>query len=230
MGDCHIQWKAKVMATYLVIDNVVGYMYYITMKLKLYPEWYLQKVKEKIETSYLVADNGCWEWQKSRSSFGHGKTTLKCGSVNGKLDTFAHRVYYQLVKGFIPDSTVVHHKCENPCCINPNHLVAVSQKQNNIYSKTSITSINALKEKCDNGHDFTPENTGRYVKNNWRYCRICSRTRTNKQLRTRTLKNNSLGLNSKGLPFKRKSDILRSKAWDAKNRKLADIPSRVNGV
>lgn len=68
---------------------------------------------------------GCWEWQKSLSKEGgyggvrHNKTRWK-----------AHRLAYFLVHGEIPKRRVLCHTCDNPPCINPEHLFPGTQKDN----------------------------------------------------------------------------------------------------
>ena len=163
------------------------------------PKWYLMKLKEDIESSYKVTSNGCWEWQKSRAYFGYGKVTVKNSKAGFNLSTSAHRVYYQLVKGFISDSLVISHECDNPPCINPDHLKATTQWENNARG-VGITARNLRKTECDNGHKFDQENTGVY-KNGWRYCRVCARRRTNRRGVQRTLEYHARGLNSKGKPL-----------------------------
>jgi hypothetical protein len=59
----------------------------------------------------------CWLWKGSRRAKSYGLI-----SVNGK-PTGAHRVAYELLVGSIPDGMVVrHYVCDNPCCVNPEHL------------------------------------------------------------------------------------------------------------
>lgn len=60
----------------------------------------------------------CWEWQGSRAESGHGRFW-----VDGRVER-AHRVAYRLFVGPIPGTEVVRHMCDNPPCINPNHLVS----------------------------------------------------------------------------------------------------------
>ena len=55
---------------------------------------------------------GCWEWGGSLTDTGYGKFAGK----------FAHRLAYETWVGPIPDGYVVRHKCDNPPCINPDHL------------------------------------------------------------------------------------------------------------
>lgn len=42
----------------------------------------------------------------------------------------AHRVSHVLYKGPIPNGLVIDHLCRNPSCVNPDHLEAVTQKEN----------------------------------------------------------------------------------------------------
>jgi hypothetical protein len=58
----------------------------------------------------------CWPWTASLFHDGYGEFGL-----NGKV-VRAHRYSYELAHGQIPDNQLVLHSCDNPPCVNPNHL------------------------------------------------------------------------------------------------------------
>lgn len=65
---------------------------------------------------------GCWLWLNCRSDKGYGVTKVRYKHWR------AHRLSYFLSTGDLPD--VVRHKCDNPPCVNPDHLLGGSQKEN----------------------------------------------------------------------------------------------------
>lgn len=66
----------------------------------------------------------CHVWQWATTPAGYGIV------VHEGRNQVAHRVAYILKNGPIPDEMKVHHKCENPPCINTDHLQHMSNADN----------------------------------------------------------------------------------------------------
>lgn len=66
----------------------------------------------------------CWEWSRGRTAYGYGRARVDGVSRN------THRVAYLQANGKIPAGMVVRHTCDNPPCINPEHLILGTQADN----------------------------------------------------------------------------------------------------
>ena len=78
---------------------------------------------EKVEKT-----DTCWNWTGAttkKGGEGYGQVT-----VGGGVKTVAHRASYEMAYGKIPEGLTVDHLCHNTKCVNPEHLRAVTQKQN----------------------------------------------------------------------------------------------------
>ena len=72
----------------------------------------------------------CWLWIASKREKGYGAFVWI--DVHGKyVQGRAHRFSYELHIGEIPENQCVLHRCDNPPCVNPDHLFLGSRRDNN---------------------------------------------------------------------------------------------------
>ncbi len=83
-----------------------------------------EKLLSNIEIVEGLLETPCWIWAGRRNIDGYG--IIHVG--NGKGAT--HRVSWELHNGPIPDNLCILHKCDNPPCINPDHLWIGTHRDN----------------------------------------------------------------------------------------------------
>lgn len=67
----------------------------------------------------------CWEWTGGKDSDGYGVFYIAEIDNNQR----AHRVAWKFTYGIEPNDLILH-KCDNPACINPEHLFEGSHTDN----------------------------------------------------------------------------------------------------
>lgn len=78
---------------------------------------------ERLYGRTIRTESGCLEFQGGRDKDGYGW-------CQGHGERKAHRLSYVLTHGPIPDGMMVRHKCDNPCCVNPDHLLLGTASDN----------------------------------------------------------------------------------------------------
>jgi hypothetical protein len=88
---------------------------------------------------------------------------------------YAHRWYYELAYGPIPERHQIDHLCRNRGCVNPLHLEAVTQREN-IARGMSPSAVTARTGVCQYGHTMEGYNVI-VVQGGKRRCRACCQRR-----------------------------------------------------
>lgn len=107
------------------------------------------------------SDDSCWIFNGSKNLDGYGRFNIG----NKKLYA-AHRFSFLIKNGEIPNGLYVCHKCDNPACVNPEHLFLGTQQDNvnDMMKKKRHVSTNRRKGKLTETQIWSVLNTEKWQK------------------------------------------------------------------
>lgn len=120
----------------------------------------MRTLLERFEEKYIPEPNsGCWLWIANINQDGYGKIRNTDGT-----SIKAHRAAWELYKGPIPEHNSFHgmcvcHTCDNPCCVNPDHLFLATHQENvrDMVKKGRAAKIGLTGEANHNSKLTNPE-------------------------------------------------------------------------
>lgn len=86
--------------------------------------------------------DGCWIWSGSKDKDGYGRFGIKRKTYR------AHRVSFAIYKGSVARGINVLHHCDNPPCVNPNHIFVGTNRDN------SMDMVAKKRQAAGNRHGF----------------------------------------------------------------------------
>lgn len=130
-------------------------------------------------TQYKVDAKGCWNVVGRKPNMKQGYFLVR---ADGKR-YYLHRLFYEAIHGEIWEGNLVRHTCDNPMCVNPDHL----------FEGTYLDNVNDMQERgrgiklsedkltCRKGHDLTVpgsiELVRRKGRNDSQQCVACRKDR-----------------------------------------------------
>jgi hypothetical protein len=134
------------------------------------PHWVSQFLEKHWSKISPEPNSGCWLWEGAANPDGYGRVKI------GRDLRLAHRAAYQTDVGPIPAGMQVDHLCRVCCCCNPDHLEAVTPKENMRRALPFRSDYSAPKSNfCRWGHDLRVSGTYAHP-HGFTVCRQCKRT------------------------------------------------------
>ncbi len=125
----------------------------------------------------------CWLWTGATVKGGYGMFSVR--RQDKTQSWLAHRVSFFHFNGELPGPGLeVSHLCNDPLCVNPDHLVAETHVENLARS----IGGHRRKEVCPQGHPYSGENL-RVTAQGWRQCKICCRENLRRSRARRRVRN-----------------------------------------
>ena len=139
----------------------------------------LQVLKSRINDNVLYSPEGCWLWTGHLNLKDNGYGQMQFNSIVSSAHRWSALAYGLITS--IHEDILVLHRCDVKRCVNPEHLEAVTGKEN-VLRGISPVSFQAKQTHCLRGHLLSGDNifTGR-SRASRRICKICERIRASRK-------------------------------------------------
>lgn len=98
--------------------------YDVKMKANTVEDFWAKVNKHGPTPSHCPELGECWVWLRATDKRGYGRFVID------KVFYFAHRYSWTIEHGPIEQELCVLHKCDNPSCVRPSHLMLGTNKDN----------------------------------------------------------------------------------------------------
>lgn len=143
----------------------------------------IERFFQKVDKSGTNAFPDCWIWTGALTSRKYGSFQY----YQDKPAIGAHVSSYLFHKGEVPKGMLIRHRCNNPPCVNPEHLLLGTPSDNmkDMFESDRHGWTNRKRTHCRRGHEFIVVGVYERTKKNGKTDRICRKCVRNKAFEKR---------------------------------------------